>query len=531
MKTMFDKSRSVLSDFDYFIDSIINLIKDRDRSKLLLLQLLSRNTYASKNFLKIFSELRQCELNEAINRKMYFPGKGLMTAQLSFVVCKNFLVTLIKALTCYLCFRVIKPSQPKNIDLLFDGFIGQHDFNTEGIHVNRYYNEEITDRFGSGAFYFPVLASLYSPLEIIKFRIQFTSISDRCILAESYLSLWDIIQSLVESIHLPLAVAFDLRHSTDGLVRLARQCILNDIFHSEFFVALQRIRALRQLRESGYELKGCVVWYENIAVQKALIAGLRREFPECNISGYQGFVVPAFFACQIPSRLERQLNMCPDVIYHSYPEMIPGISELVEGLPIEVGPSRNSLNLFGEHSSHSRVVTVVMPYLDDDFLRLVEMSRYLSRHIDNSWNLVVKVHPAKEKFQLTYLWNLFRRCRNFGNVIFASTIDDKKLAFRASHVVSMSSTAVVDAFLAGRVTGVIGQRGCMWSDPLYHLADVSLGQMHYLIRTNADEASVQDFLRSSPLDYLGVEGYERPHTEDWLNTLKIKNHVRSRKAP
>jgi hypothetical protein len=229
----------------------------------------------------------------------------------------------------------------------------------------------------------------------------------------------------------------------------------------------------KRLREAGIQVRLLIDWFENQPIDKGLIAGFKRYYPETPTVGYQGFITHASYVSLFPTRAELEAGSLPDEIAVLGPLHAQEAIRFCPEMPVAMAPAFRFAHLFKstEKSSNTETFTVLVVLPQDRetaeavMAFVIEVYRKYSVEIPT----LVKSHPASD-FAFDGLTP-----ENMKQV----QGDMAELLGRAGLVVSTASGVCLEAVARGVPVVVLGIQGRLTLNPIPTSVPPSAWRMCY----------------------------------------------------
>ena len=148
--------------------------------------------------------------------------------------------------------------------------------------------------------------------------------------------------------------------------------------------------------------KGCypvsiINWYENQALEKGLISGLRKALPEITVIGSQPFITPPNYLMSFPSKQDDLLKVTPDKVLVIGPVILEAMQESSPNLNLGFTPAfrLKDLSPCPPYTGKNPELLVLMGYLFDNSLQVLKLLTHSMHRLPQFAKVLIKLHPAK----------------------------------------------------------------------------------------------------------------------------------------
>ena len=277
--------------------------------------------------------------------------------------------------------------------------------------------------------------------------------STNFIIAEDYLKVGDYLfaliyplRKLVQKIETPPFRGFDL----DDLVSEEQQRNLAD--HSAMSACLmyRLCKRLGQTRQINPQL--IIAWYENLVIDKAVIAGGREAFPEAQVIGVQLFQQLSNYLNVFPCQSEVEAGLVPHLLLEMSERQCQIVQAFTKDIPCRPAAALRYDHLFqepdgvGDLLTHSRTVLVLLPFDLAESVEMLETLKQALEEIGEEVELSVKCHPDYEAEALLAAFGKHNWPSRF-SIYQGSLLAGLQ---EAAVVISSNSSAIVDAVVLGK---------------------------------------------------------------------------------
>jgi hypothetical protein len=387
------------------------------------------------------------------NQLFYFLRWALFISMLS-----------LRSLAAYIT-KMKHPQKGLKIDpcIIVDTFLHDYCLLADGTFKDRYfpYLHEYLSRKGFHVLVHPVLVGFHCNYFSIyrKMRKSPTNF----ILREDFLQLSDYlaaikypIYSLRQKIEAPLFHDLDL---SDILKEEQRE---QSVVSSMEAVLIYRL--FLRIGRHGLVPEQVIDWYENQVIDKALIAGARKAFPQAKVVGAQMFIHSPNFVSQYPSQSEVEAQIFPHMLLETSQYQCIIAQTFTKAIRCRSAAALRYAHLFDNENTpnhsleqKSEVILVLLPFSIAEAVELLEVFRQGLCQIRNDVRILIKGHPDydfKELVQAFGEHDWPNRFENFqGNIPQALKLASLVISSNTSSMVETAAKGIPIIFL-GRQTAL-----------------------------------------------------------------------------
>ena len=335
----------------------------------------------------------------------------------------------------------------------------------DGVVDDRYYPgfaDNVTVIRKEFIFYLPILYGLRTPLDYFRQFKAVAELPEKVILKEHWLKIVDYIYAIWKSIVLPNTIVnIPLLRGLD-IKDLVRNELIQDQAGVSLIQSVLIERSFMRYKKSGVRLSGVIDWFENQTVDRAIYLGVRRNYPDIHIKGYQGFVVGKGYVGLQPIQYEYDGGVLPDELLVMGDAYVEDRKKECTELPISSAPAfrmQDTLSYSRENSLKKDLVILAMPMSLIEASEIVNLALSVELPVNLKW--IIKVHPtiSNKKFKQ----------------IIPESIDDSleftnqslvELFRRGYLLVTAASSVALDAVLCDVPVVILGARTTYTNNPL-----------------------------------------------------------------
>ena len=288
------------------------------------------------------------------------------------------------------------------------------------------------------------------------------------LIQENYLTLRDYIrawlypiQLLKQKIVAPEFHEFDL---TEIICEDQRGVDVQNVLQ-----AILTFRFIQILRMNNLKLHSFIDWYENQALDRAIIAGVRDAFPEIKIIGAQIFLHFPNFLRSSPSLSEVKAGVVPDILLTTSRYQCELARTYAPDLHCTPGAALRYAHVFNEekHSagvivSQQKFVLVLTSFNHDETIELLQTIQEIIKGLEEDVNIYVQFHPDIRIDKIIKRLPEIQMDNRF-KIVQGSLADRIQ---EASVVVSKGSGSIVEAIAKGTPAIFVGNQNKLNINPL-----------------------------------------------------------------
>ncbi len=288
------------------------------------------------------------------------------------------------------------------------------------------------------------------------------------IIQEKYLTMRDYIRAWFYPIQLQKQkiVASDF-HDFD-LTDIIREDQM-DVDVQTVLQAILTFRFMQRLKENGLKLHLFIDWYENLTLDRAIIAGVRDAFPEIKIIGAQIFLHYPNFLNSSPSQSEVKAGLVPDMLLTTSRYQCELARAFAPALPCTPAAALRYAHVFNEEKrnggaivSHQKFVLVLTSDNHDEIIELLLMTQKIMKSLRKDVNVLIQFHPDI-KIDEIIKWLPEIQIDNRFKIVQGSLEDRIR---EASVVISKGSSSIVEAIAKGTPAIFVGNQNTLNLNPL-----------------------------------------------------------------
>jgi len=394
------------------------------------------------------------------------------------------LVNLVKSVYCCLSdlfwsryYRLkIKPSQPI---LFIDTFLMSNSIDADGHYRDRYYTGH--EKFLNSAekqkrWFAPTLISIRKPADYRAVFSRVKSADVNFLIQEAWLEFGDYLYSFYQSLLLPFKVQKVPAVEGMDLSALIKKEAWAQVGSFELLKVVSKYRFIRRLAKQQVVICGAVDWQENQVVDRALNMAFKTYYPGTTVHGYQGFMVPEYYACAQPAEFEQELDTLPDVIHVMGRAGHALRADAAKSLNTRLSPAFRFSYLFDvkRRSSEEPIILVSLPITISECDKLIEAALVLLDSLDPGLTLLIKPHPS---YTTEHFFQLVPKARN--SRLNVTELNMKQLLEQIAVMISSTSSSCVEAVAVGVPVAIIGNLSGVTMNPIPDLVPAELFRVFY----------------------------------------------------
>ena len=225
---------------------------------------------------------------------------------------------------------------------------------------------------------------------------------------------------------------------------------------------------IKRLKNRNISIKGFIEWYENQVIDRGMILGLRKHFPDVKVCAYQGFVIcPIYNFYLAPTKYEDDHLLTPHLIAVTGDCLLetPKKHYNIETI---VAPAFRFQHLYKpwEPLIDKNKIKILIPFsicLNTSLENLKMLYNAVEKTADpNSFEIIVNLHPAVNTCKIRK--DLQKKYKN----VIISDQNFYASVRRCNLLVGSTSSACVEALVYGLDILIIGSRTGITSNPIPH---------------------------------------------------------------
>ena len=340
--------------------------------------------------------------------------------------------------------------KPRRKIVILDTFITPVSFDNNGVYLDKYFTgfENFLDPvLLEDLWILPNFYDFKNPIDLYKAYKNIKSSGRNFLVQDGFLSIKDILQSILFSIKTPLRIVNFPEIENCNSKKLLRAIIKEEVLSTNLFRAHLKYLFIKKIKNANIEVNLVISWFENQPKDRALCAGFKKFFSNVLIRGYQGFPVLPYYAGQQPTCYENDLKVIPDEIHVISKLYVEDKKRVCEKLKILVSPAyRYSYlhNLLLKDKPSEYKILVALPGIIEECIPIIEICKLVKERLKNKVTFLLKIHPQ-------YSIKSFRKKINFHPIdCFELNSDPLHKTFKCiSMLITSGSSIAVEAVSIG----------------------------------------------------------------------------------
>jgi hypothetical protein len=532
-KEINDIEPSIRVEYNTYIEELLSLNKAQDLTWLL--QVTSRNTHKSL----IHDSFCRIKLLDNILKKVKTVDKVYIDSKFLKSACEqvikinksdaiitiekssyfdSYIINLIKSCV-YLCYSYFVPKfivgrkNPLGPIVYIENFIFIDSFNQDGSLIDRYYpgllqgvsNKKIKNKI----WYVPTLIGIKTLWQYISIFKSIRKCKGNFILKEDFLTLSDYMEAFKISITLSKSIKN---------IPLWNNINVSDIINNELILekgspalinTILMYIFIKRLSLGNIDISLVIDWNENQVIDRAINLGFRKYYPGVKIKGYQGYVVPDYYACKDPTCYEIKAGTVPDEICVIGQGFVEGKKKYCKEINVSVAPAFRFSGIYGveRHDDLHNSVLVILPISLKDSKNIILMCNNFLKLTNNKYELILKQHPSYT------VKNFIKLVPELLNPHFkVSNKPVHKLLANCDMLISSWSSVCLEAAVLGIPVAISGSLSGPSMNPLYDLKEVKKWKICY------NEKDLLNFIEGTSYhSKININNYFSPVTTKSIN--------------
>jgi hypothetical protein len=426
----------------------------------------------------------------------------------------NFLKSCYKLANSFIWPKLFGVKKIPNEKIIYlDTFLFIDSFDANNTYQDRYYpgiEKLVKDK--NKIWYSPTLIGINHPKNFYHLFKAIRSSSKQFLIKEEWLKFSDYISAIFLSFTLTRTITSIPLLDNLKIEELVNEEIRKDKFSMDIINPILIYLFIKRLKMSNIEIELVVDWNENQVIDRALIMGIRKFYSDTRIHGYQGYIVPDFYACKDPTVIEYESKTLPDEIFVIGKKFIEDKKKYCSSLSVSVAPAfrfSEIKKIKREPKKISNTIILILPISIKESKEIINIGLKLNKLIGNEYDFYLKQHPTYTREKL---FKVFPEIKNSSikilNKGLYSLLSETKL------LISSSSSVCIEASIIGIKVAIIGSRSGPAMNPLKALEGFTNWQVCYT------EKEVLNLLLS-PTIKVNIE------TEDYLSSVQFSSLLQS----
>ncbi len=352
---------------------------------------------------------------------------------------------------------------------LVDTFVFPQYFDREGNHLDRHYPglmDGLSPPERASIRFVPTLLGARFPWQF--FRMMRAMRRGPFLLPWDYYRWGDYLQAVIGSLYTHRCIRVIPDWQGLDVSPLVRAELRGGIGGVDLAFAILYARFPDRLREQGVPVRLLIDWWENQVIDRALVMGFRRAYPDVEVIGYQGYVASDRYFCVDPARHEEQAGTLPWRLAVGSPIWTDQRRERFGPLSIAVEPAPLLRNAgvwrAARYHPDPDCLTVLLP-LPIDIGACREVVALAGESADRCPDRTIrwwfKPHPSH---RVASLRRAVPRCGRPPFILAEGGFDD--LAEQTDIVFSSATGSCLEAMAKGCAVIIVGNRGGPTFNPI-----------------------------------------------------------------
>jgi len=362
--------------------------------------------------------------------------------------------------------------------LFVDNFILIDSFKPDGTFVDRYYtnhDDYLSEEERNVRWYSPTLVGINYPWQMLRIGKGINATKDNFLIQEAWLKISDYLYAIYFSLLIPFKVKETPKFKGLDFQNFILNENLKDTLSPSLMLAICKYRFIRRLSKEHIDICGVVDWNENQIIDRALNLGFKDYYKEVAVQGYQGFVLPEYYACVQPTCLEYSMRTLPDIMY------VPGKAgnalrkSVCNKLRVKISPAFRFSHVFNIKDLRSKklpIILVALPMMLGESKNIIKSIVDIEESLNINVRLIIKLHPSNS------IKDFFVSVPEAKNL----EITDKnmhQLLELCSVMISSTSSACVEAVSVGIPVAIYGNRYGVTLNPIPESVSNKIWEVFY----------------------------------------------------
>ena len=435
-----------------------------------------------------------CErLFEKNNTKTIIELKGDRVGK-HFRIINNSIKSLYMMLCFFLIPKMIGGKETPNKPIIYlENFLFIDSFDKNGKLNDRYYPgliDSLDDKaLEDKIWYAPTLIGIKTIGQYFSIFKMIRSSKTRFLMKEDWLELKDYFSAFNVSLGLLKKINKIPVWSGLDVNEIVKEELCKEKGSPSLVNAILLYNFIRQLKENNVEIDIVIDWNENQVIDRAINLAINKYFPDVYVRGYQGYVVPNYYACKDPTCFEVESRSVPDEISVVGEAFVEDKKKYCPALNVSVAPAFRFSNVHNPeylNCKKDNTILIVLPISLEDSREILKICARLISVVGDKYNFYVKHHPSfsKDRFISLVPEILNSRFKIFDENLYEHLCKSVLL-------VSALSSVCLEAAVLGVSVAIIGTRAGPVMNPLDGLEGVQSWKICY------DENEIAGLLKNN----------------------------------
>jgi len=437
-----------------------------------------------------------------------------------FYIFTNLIKSLYVIFNLFLWPKIISGKRiPVGPVIFLDSFLFIDSFDNNGELKDRYYPgliENLPESEIKKVWYAPNLIGLRTAKQYRSIFKSIKSAPQNFLMKEDWLKLSDYLVALYFTFKLPKSIHILPLWNGIKVDEIVMEEVNIDKGSHALLVSILFHMFFKRLKEHNVKLEIVIDWSENQVLDRSLNLAMKKYYPDIVVKGYQGYVVPDYYACKDPAPYEDYANTVPDEICVIGQAFYKDKKKYCANTKVSTAPAFRFSNIHNPtylNCTKCPEIFIVLPISLPESKEIVDMCIKLEQVLKGQYSFIIKQHPSYTKERLiSALPELLDNSFKFS---------DKSLyehLCRCSLLVSSSSSVCLEATVLGIPVAIVGSLSGSVMNPL-----ANLEELPWKICYN--EIDIVEFLDSDfPKKKQDIDFYFEPITPDSVKKFLMQSH-------
>lgn len=249
------------------------------------------------------------------------------------------------------------------------------------------------------------------------------------------------------------------------LLPLVKYELYSKSFNLSSNSALLNYRFVKRLRKRNIKVNKLINWNENQVIDKGLIFGFHKFYPDVKILGYRGYTISNHYIHVFPTRFEKASQVIPDIIAVTGKALIEPLKEFCSDLRIVSAPAFRFSHLWKEKkikpNPETFTVLVALPLSLEESSYILNFVSAVHNKLNETTTFLIKSHPINTQQITKKLLDKSWPTRfKFISGDFCSAVESSNL------LISKNSCVCVETIAKGVPVIIIGSKSDFLKNPI-----------------------------------------------------------------
>jgi hypothetical protein len=237
-------------------------------------------------------------------------------------------------------------------------------------------------------------------------------------------------------------------------------------------------RFVKRLQERNIKVKKLIDWNENQVIDKGLIFGFHKFYPDVKILGYRGYIISDLYVHIFPTKFEKSSRVIPDTIAVIGKALIKPLKESCSDLKIVLAPAFRFSHLWEESKFKPDpeyfTVLVALPLSLEVNRYILNSVRGTINKLDENTIFLIKAHPDNTQEAIRKLFG-----KNWPRRFQFITGDFYSALERSNLVISRNSCVCIETIAKGVPVIIIAAESDFLKNPIPAGIDEKIWKIAY----------------------------------------------------